>query len=76
MKKVKTVGAKAVKKGYCDPECKRILRGKIKAAQLSDKQGRLDGLREAQNFAIQYTQQGLLSAEKCSMFLIEIGFLR
>lgn len=76
MKKEKTVGVKAVRKGYCDPECKRILRSKIKAAQLADEQGRHDGLREVQSLAIQYTHQGLLSAEKCSLLLMEIGFLR
>lgn len=76
MKKGKAVGVKAVRKGYCDPECKRILRSKLKAAQLSDEPGRLDGLREVQSLAIQYAKQGLLSAEKCSMFLMEIGFLR
>lgn len=76
MKNEKSVGAKAIKKGYCDPKCKRILRSKIRAAQLSDEQGRLDGLREVQNLAIQYTQRGLLSAEKCSMLLMEIGFMR
>lgn len=76
MKNEKTVGVKAIRKGYCDPECKRILRNKIKAAQLADEQGRHDGLREVQNLAIQYTQRGLLSAEKCGMLLMEIGYLR
>lgn len=76
MKKEKSVGAKAVRKGFCDPECKRILRSKIRSAQLADRQGRLDGLREVQRLAIRYTQQGLLSAEKCGMLLMEIGYLK
>lgn len=69
-------GVKAIRKDYCDPECKRMLRSKIKAAQLANEQGRHDGLREVQNLAIQYTQQGLLRAKKCSMLLMEIGFMR
>lgn len=76
MKKRKTVGAKAVRKGFCDPQCKRILRSKIKAAQLADAQGRRDGLREVQRLAIGYTQQGLLSAEKCGLLLIKTGYLK
>lgn len=36
MKNEKTVGVKATRKGCCDPKCKRILRSKIKAAQLAD----------------------------------------
>ncbi len=76
MKEKRIVGIKAVRKGYCDPNCKRVLRSKVKAAQLAGEKERLSILREAQTLALQYTEQGLLSAEKCTKLLIEIGQLR
>ncbi len=77
MKKKRVVGIKAVRKGYCNPNCKRMLRSKIKEARLTDgRDERLVKLREAQTLALQYTEQGLLSAEKCTKLLIEIGQLR
>ncbi len=76
MKKKSLVGIKAVRKGYCDPNCKRVLRSKVKEARLTDRGERLVKLREAQTLALQYTEQGLLSAEKCTKLLIEIGQLR
>ncbi len=77
MKEKRAIGIKAVRKGYCDPNCKRVLRSKVKEARLTDcHDERFVKLREAQALALQYAEQGLLSAEKCTKLLIEIGQLR
>ncbi len=51
MKKKRLVGREAVRKGYCDPNCKRVLRNKVKEARLTDHGERLVKLREAQTLA-------------------------